>query len=334
MVEVLKVVDLVKTFPVAGTHLVLTAVNGVSFTLDEGETLGVVGESGSGKTTLGRCILRLVEPTSGAIMFSGRDVLALRTSEMRRLRSEMQIVYQNPWEAFNPIMTVQQLIEEPLKLHTRLTRKERGDEVLRLSELVGLPADVLREKPRGMPAGLQQRAAIARAVATKPRLIIADEATSSLDLSVRLQIIEVLQNLQREFKIAYIFISHDLTSVLRISHRVAIMYLGQILELGPTDAIFNASQQPYSRALLSSVFRPDPWASERRVRLRAEIPSPIDLVGGCPLASRCPLVEDECQTIPPPRTPVAGEEGWWAACHPMARLPRESWERRLEDAAT
>ena len=334
MAEVLRVADLVKKFPVAGTRLVLTAVNGVSFTLDEGETLGVVGESGSGKTTLGRCILRLVEPTSGTIGFLGRDVLSLRSSEMRRLRSEMQIIYQNPWEAFNPIMTVYQLIEEPLKLHTRLTRKERASEVLRLAELVGLPGEVLKGKPRGLPAGLQQRAAIARAVATKPRLLIADEATSSLDLSVRLQIIEVLQHLQREFKIAYIFISHDLTSVLRISHRVAIMYLGQILELGPTYAIFSGSQQPYSRALLSSVFRPDPWASERRVRLRAEIPSPIDLLSGCPLASRCPLVEEECHTIPPPRTAIGGADGWWAACHPMALLPRETWERRLADAAT
>jgi oligopeptide/dipeptide ABC transporter ATP-binding protein len=334
MAELLRVVDLTKQFPVTGTRLVLTAVNGVSFAIEEGETLGLVGESGSGKTTLGRCILRLLEPTRGKILFLGKDIVTLSPSDLRRLRAQMQIVYQNPWEAFNPRMTIGQLIEEPLRLHRRLTGRERQREVLRLADMVGLPAATLKARPLGLPAGQQQRAAIGRAVATKPKLIVLDEATSSLDLSVRLQIIELLMNLQKEFGVSYIFISHDLTSVVSISHRIAIMYLGQILEMGPTDAIFRGSQQPYSRALLSSVMPPDPWASKRRLRLAGEIPSPINLPSGCPLASRCPLVEERCRTISPPETAIEGGDGWLAACHPMAEVSRDAWEKRLADAET
>lgn len=302
--------------------------------MDEGETLGVVGESGSGKTTLGRCILRLHEPTQGKMFFLGKDLLALPPSALRRLRSQMQIVYQNPSEAFNPKMNVAQVIEEPLKLHTKLSGKERAREVMKLAEMVGLARGEMKSRPRSLPAGEQQRVAIARAIATKPKLMVLDEATSSLDLSVRLQIMQLLLNLQKEFKISYIFISHDLTAVLRVSHRVAIMYLGQILEMGPTDAIFASPQQPYSRALLSSVLFPDPWASRRRLRLAGEIPSPINLPSGCPVASRCPLVEERCHTIPPPKTPVGQNGSWWAACHPMASTPRETWEERLLEAET
>lgn len=334
MAELLRVDDLAKQFPVIGSRLVLTAVDGVSFALEESETLGLVGESGSGKTTLGRCVLRLLEPTRGKVFFLGKDIVSLSPSDLRRIRAQMQIVYQNPWEAFSPRMTIGQLIEEPLKLHTSLTRRERQREVLRLADMVGLPTATLKSRPLGLPAGHQQRAAIGRAVATKPKLIVLDEATSSLDLSVRLHIIELLMDLQKEFGLSYIFISHDLTSVVSISHRIAIMYLGQILEMGPTDAIFRGSQQPYSRALLSSVMLPNPWASKRRLRLTGEIPSPINLPRGCPLASRCPLVEERCWTTPPPQTAVEGGDGWWAACHPMAEVSRDAWQKRLADAQT
>lgn len=331
MAEILRVENLVKEFPVGG-KLVLTAIKDVSLTLDEAETLGVVGESGSGKTTLGRCILRLHEPTRGKVYFQGEDITKLSDSRMRRLRSQMQIVYQNPWEAFDPRMSVAPIIEEPLKLHTNLGGKERRKEIDRLIELVGLSPAYRNVNPKRLSAGDQQRVSIARAIATKPKLIILDEATSSLDLSVRLEIMELLEQLQKEFRLSYIFISHDLTAVLRVSHRVAIMYLGQILELGPTDGIFASPQQPYSRALLSSVMFPDPWASKRRLRLAGEIPSPINLPDGCPLASRCPLVEDPCYTVPPPKTDIKGkgpENGWWAACHPMAETQREEWEKKL-----
>ncbi len=328
MAEILQVVDLVKRFPVAGTRLGLTALNKVSFTLDEGETLGLVGESGSGKTTLGRCILRLLEPTSGNVFFLGQDTVALSSAALRRLRAQIQIVYQNPWEAFNPKMTIGQIIEEPLKLHTKLSARERAREVLSLADMVGLGADSLKANPKSVSTGEQQRAAIARAVATKPKLIILDEPTSSLDLSVRLQIVELLTDLQRRFRISYIFISHDLTSVLRISNRIAIMYLGQILEMGPIDAIFQSPKQPYSRALLSSVLLPDPWADKQRLRLAGEIPSPINLPSGCPLASRCPMVEEPCRTVAPPRVTI-GHNGWWAACHALTGKHLDDWERQL-----
>ncbi len=335
MLDLLRVVDLVKQFDLPRTSKVLTAVNGVSFELGEGETLGIVGESGSGKTTLGRCALRLLEPTAGAVHFLGKDLAALSHSEMRQQRAKMQIVYQNPGEAFDPTMTIRGIIEDPLKFHTSLSRKERHVEVQQLAERVGLDVALLGTRPRDLPAGARQRAAIARAIATRPKLIVLDEPTSALDLSVRRRILDLLIELQRDLAISYMFISHDLSTVRKISHRVAIMYLGEILELGPTQELYESPQHPYSRALLLSVSRPDPTSEARRLPLPGEIPSPIDLPPGCPLASRCPLVESVCREERPPQVKVGGAESdWWAACHPMAATPGAAWRARLEEAET
>ena len=335
MSELLRVTDLVKRFDLPGTKKRLTAVNGVSFTLGEGETLGVVGESGSGKTTLGRCVLRLLDATEGAVEFMGMNLSALSRSDLRHLRANMQIVYQNPGEAFDPTMRIRGIIEDPLKFHTGMTRKERRVEVDRLAERVGLEASLLDERPRDLTAGARQRAAIARAIATKPKLIVLDEPTSALDLSVRRRIIDLLIELQRDLGISYMFISHDLSTVRKISDRVAIMYLGEIMELGPTEELYEIPRHPYSRALLLSVSRPDPTSEARRLPLAGEIPSPIDLPPGCPLSSRCPLVEEICEVERPPRVDVAGHDGnWWATCHPMAATAPADWRARLDQTET
>jgi oligopeptide/dipeptide ABC transporter ATP-binding protein len=335
MSELLRVSDLVKQFDLPGTKKRLTAVNGVSFTLGEGETLGIVGESGSGKTTLGRCVLRLLDASNGAVEFMGMDLATLSRSDLRQLRANMQIVYQNPGEAFDPTMTIRGIIEDPLKFHTKMGRKERRAEVDRLAERVELDEAYLDKRPRELTAGARQRAAIARAIATKPKLIVLDEPTSALDLSVRRRIIDLLIELQRDLGISYMFISHDLSTVRKISDRVAIMYLGEIMELGPTHELYETPHHPYSRALLLSVSRPDPTSGARRLPLSGEIPSPIDLPPGCPLSSRCPLVEEICGAERPPRVEIDGHEGgWWATCHPMAATPPNEWRARLDQAET
>ena len=320
--DILRVEGLVKEFPVAGTSSVLTAVNGVSFTLAAGETLGVVGESGSGKTTLGRCVLRLQEPTRGTIHFLGQDLRQMSRSDLRRERAQMQIEYQNPGEAFDPTMTIGHLIDEPLRLHSTKSKKERAAEVARLAERVGLAAEPLTQRPRHLSAGDRKRAAIARTIATRPKLVVLDEPTSALDLSVRVQLIDLLIDLQQDFGLSYTFISHDLTTVRQISHRLAIMYLGPILEMEPTEAVFADPQQPYSRALLSSVMVANPWAGKKRLRLAGEIPSPVDLPAGCPLASRCPLVEDICWNTPPRRTSPSARPRGGRPVIPWRRCPR------------
>lgn len=318
----LQIRNLTKTFTV-GKGQELVAVSNVSLDLREGETLGLVGESGSGKTTLGRVVLRLTEPDTGAIRFEGIDLLNLDGEPMRRMRSKMQIVYQDPMLGFNPRMRVRDIISEPLRLHETLSRTELQKRVMEVLELADLDPRVLNERPGAIRKAEQQQVAIARAIATGPRFIVLDEPTGLLDLSVSIHIIGILRRLQEEQKIAYIFISHDLSAVRAISHRLAIMYLGQLVETGPIEDVFARPTHPYSEALLSSVLLPDPKTTRQRLRLSGEIPSPIDLPPGCPLAPRCPLVEERCTSGPPPLVAIrgngeSGQPSWWSTCFPLS----------------
>jgi oligopeptide transport system ATP-binding protein len=303
MSEILKVENLTKVFNV-GKDADLYAVNNVSFTLGKGETLGLVGESGSGKTTVGRCVLRLIEPTTGKVFLNGVDVTNLKDKELRKLRSEMQLVFQDPFGSLNPRLTVTQVINEPLFLHgeQKQARQKRVDEMM---ELVGLETDVGNYYPADLTASEQQRVGIARALATKPAFVVLDEPTSMLDPSARLELIDVLKDIQTELGTSFIFISHDLTSVARISHRVAIMYLGHIIEVAPTEAILETQKHPYSKALLSAVLFPDPSKKLDPFVIEGEIPTAINPKPGCPLAGRCPYHQEKCDGVTPDLLAVA-----------------------------
>lgn len=288
------------------------AVNDVSFELGEGEILGIVGESGSGKSTLGRIITRLIEPSAGEIVFDGQDLGRLAKERMRRLRANIQMVFQDPWASLNPRLTVGYLIEEPLKLHTDLDDSGRRRRIVELTERIRLSASLLGRYPAELSGGQLQRVCIARALATNPRLLVLDEPTSSLDLSVRAGIIELLADLKRDLGIAMIFISHDLGTVQVISDRMLVLYLGSIVELGEAQRIFREPAHPYTAALLSAHLSPDPRKRANRIILNGEIPSPINLPPGCVFASRCPVAMDECRRARPPMMAVAGDDR--AAC--------------------
>ncbi len=299
----LEVRNLVKHYPIAHSRAFVAAVNGVSFQLGKGETLGLVGESGSGKSTVARCVMSLTPLTSGEVFFEGRDISALPAKEARLLRHRVQLVFQEPFDSLNPRMTVSALVGEPL-LVQGVGKGDRRSRVGELLELVHLPAAVLDLYPHELSGGLQQRVGIARAIATNPTLLVLDEPTSALDPRARAQIIELLLELQQRLEMAYLFITHDLNTLRHISHRIAVMYLGLIVEEGPTDAIFVEQRHPYTRALLSSVLFPEPEMPRERFELQGEIPSPIDLPVGCHLASRCPLAIEECQAAIPPLAPI------------------------------
>jgi oligopeptide/dipeptide ABC transporter ATP-binding protein len=320
--ELLRVEHLVKHFPVTrGAILRRTigavhAVDDVSFTLREGETLGLVGESGSGKSTVARCILRLVEPTSGRIVFRGQDVSSVSQKTMRALRRNMQIVFQDPYASLNPRMSVEDLIAEPLRFHglaegRREIRKRMG-EVL---ELVGLSAEHSRRYPHAFSGGQRQRIAIARALACEPKLLVLDEPVSALDVSIRGQILNLLEDLQAELGLSYLFIAHDLSLVRHICARVCVMYLGKIVETGDREDLFEAPQHPYTQALLSAVPLPDPVKERRRGRLpvRGEIPSPIEPPPACRYHTRCFKAQAVCSEREPPLEPV-GPRDHHAAC--------------------
>ena len=310
MTNMLEVEDLTKIF-VIGKDANLIAVNNISFNLKHGETLGLVGESGSGKTTVGRCILRLIEPTEGRITLDGEDVTALDATALRNLRANMQLVFQDPFGSLNPRLTVSQTIDEPLKLHG-MARAERRERVAEMMRLVGLEPHFYHYYPADLTASEQQRAGIARALATKPEFVVLDEPTSMLDPSARAEVLELLQNIQKELGTAYIFISHDLTSVAKISHRIAIMYLGHIVEHAPTDIIMRSQRHPYSRALLSAVLFPDPARPPDPYVIEGEIPTAINPKPECPLYGRCPIREDACKTEVPPMVEV--EPDHFSAC--------------------
>jgi phosphonate C-P lyase system protein PhnK len=305
MTPLLDVEDLVKHF---GR---VRAVDGVSLVLRPGETLALVGESGCGKSTLGRCVLRLLEPTAGRVRFCGRDVLSLSRHELRDLRRQMQIVFQDPFAALNPRMTVGQAIAEPLLVHQLCPRDEFPKRVAAQLQLVGLPPSCAGRYPHEFSGGQRQRVVIARALATSPQLIVADEPVSALDVSVQAQVLNLLQDLQQRLGVAYLFVAHNLAVVRQIAHRTAVMYLGKIVEIGPTEEVFARPQHPYTQALLSAVPVAEPGRARRRVVLTGEVPSPRDVPAGCRFHPRCPLASAECRGT----EPSLGKEEHAAACY-------------------
>lgn len=312
-----QVENLTKVFPLDGRSAIY-AVNDVSFVIGRAETLGLVGESGSGKTTVGRCILRLIEPTSGSVVFDGQEITRLSDDRLRQLRHRMALVFQDPYASLNPMRTVQQTVEEPLIIEGQLGREER---VARLSETLdaaGLGRRYHSRYPGELTASEQQRLAIARALATRPSLVVVDEATSTLDARARAAILDVLIGLQRDLGVSYLFISHDLTAVERISHRIAIMYLGRVVEVASTAAIAAKQLHPYSRALLSAVLYPDPLRRLEPFSLKGEIPSAINPPDECPLVGRCPFAIPQCRLAMPPLQEV--EPGHFAACYRSAEF--------------
>ena len=296
--RLLEVSNLVKHFPM-GRRQTVKAINDVSFHIDRGETLALVGESGSGKTTVGRCILRLIEPTEGRITFAGAQVDTMSADQLRALRPRVQMVFQEPYDSLNPRMRIRKIVEEPILLGGDKTPAQRHDRVAEVLEMVRLGADSMDKYPHQFSAGEQQRIGIARAISTEPELVVLDEPTSALDVSVRAEILDLLTDLQEDLALSYLLISHDLTAVRRVCHRVAIMYLGKIVERGNADELFEQPLHPYSRALLSSVLYPDPSEQLSRFLLSGEIPSPIDLPPGCHLHGRCPWAVDTCNDAYP-----------------------------------
>ena len=293
--EILRVEHLVKEFPISRSHDVVHAVNDVSFSLHSSETVGLVGESGSGKTTVGRCLLRLIQATSGRILFKGRDTSRMTERQFRReVRPRIQMVFQDPYESLNPRFTIREILEENLILQVKQPRSERAARVTELLELVRLPRRVATAYPHELTGGEQQRVSIGRAISTGPDLVVLDEPTSALDISVRSEIIRLLRELQAETHVSLLFISHDLTAVKELSHRVMIMYLGEIVEVASTESIFNEQFHPYSMALLASVLFPDPDAPHGTSNLAGEIPSPVHPPSGCHLHPRCPFAIDIC----------------------------------------
>ena len=316
----LRVSELVKNFPVKGGILRRTAeevhaVDHVSFELAAGETLGLVGESGCGKSTTGRCILRLIEPTAGEVWFEGRNVSAFNHSELARLRRDMQIIFQDPYASLNPRMTVGQIIGEALVIHgLAKNRRAFEDRVAELLDTVGLSADHMRRYPHEFSGGQRQRIGIARALAVSPKLIVCDEPVSALDVSIQAQVINLLEDLQDQFGLTYLFIAHDLSVVEHISTRVAVMYLGRIVELAPSRELYDRPLHPYTEALLSAVPIPDPTMKRERIRLQGDVPNPIRPPSGCHFHTRCPIRElPLCSTERPVLRRT--RDGHWVACH-------------------
>ncbi|PAD76938.1 MULTISPECIES: ABC transporter ATP-binding protein [Paenibacillus] len=292
---------------------VVKAVDDISFSVMQGETFGLVGESGCGKSTTGRALLRLIEPTGGQVRFDGTELTALSAKELRMKRRDMQIVFQDPFSSLDPRHTVQRILEEPLIVHGIGDRQERQRMIRELTDVVGLAQSHLQRYPHQFSGGQRQRIGIARALSLRPKLIVADEPVSALDVSIQSQVINLLQDLQEEFGLTYLFIAHDLSVVKHISDRIAVMYLGRIVEIAEKDKLYSAPRHPYTQALLSAVPEPDPDMRRARILLQGEVPSPADAPVGCAFHTRCPKVMDICRA----RRPELAEtgEGHLAACH-------------------
>lgn len=318
--KLVEIRNLVKHFPLKKGFLStktesVKAVNGVCLDVYKGETLGLVGESGCGKSTLGRLILRLIEPTAGAVKFGGVNIYSLGSGELRKQRRHMQIIFQDPYASLNPRMTIGGIVGEPLVIHRLVkTKKEKIDRVVDLLKEVGLRSDMINRYPHEFSGGQRQRIGIARAVALKPEFIVCDEPVSALDVSIQAQIINLLSDLQKKFRLAYLFIAHDLKIVEYISDRVAVMYLGEIVELAKSEDLYRDPKHPYTQALLSAIPVPDPKGKSSRIILKGDVPSPISPPPGCPFHTRCHYqIVGECKTVHPELRELA--PGHWVSCH-------------------
>jgi len=310
--EIVEVRDLVKYFPIEDSDDVVKAVDDISFTIHKGETLGLVGESGCGKSTVGRCMIRLHEPTTGEIFFEGKEITHLPGSEMQALRREMQIIFQDPYASLNPRHSILSIVSEPLKIHRISSRSEQKDRVADLLAKVGLDPKYMNRYPHEFSGGQRQRIGIARALALNPKLIICDEPVSALDVSVQAQVVNLLQDLQIEFGLTYLFISHGLAVVEHISNRVAVMYLGKIVEIAEAEDLYEMPLHPYTKALLSAIPVPDPTQKRERIILKGDVPTPIDPPSGCRFRTRCPIAIGECSQAVPELREI--KPGHFAAC--------------------